>query len=233
VLGPYRLTSRPSSKLGGVSDDAPRAHDSSPAGTQAADALARRPRPGETRERILEVALKLFNEQGYDKTSLREIAERLDVTKAALYYHFERKEDILVELHQRLQAVGGDLVGQLARLDDQEIVRAWPGLLDQFIEQVLANCELFLLRQRNHSAFEQLARSDHQPPEKDGIEQQVRRVLANPAIPLADRVRIASSIGGVVSALMGASGMFGEVPRAQLAELVRDTVQDLFPETSR
>jgi AcrR family transcriptional regulator len=187
--------------------------------------------PADTRERILEVALKLFNEQGYEKTSLREIAERLDVTKAALYYHFERKEDILLELHQRLQAVGGDLVDQLARLDDQEIMRAWPGLLDQFIEQVMANCRLFLLRQRNPSAFEQLARSDHRPP--DGIEQQVRRVLSSPAIPLADRVRIASSIGGVISALMGASGMFGEVPPAQLAELVRDTVHDLFPEPSR
>jgi AcrR family transcriptional regulator len=184
----------------------------------------------ETRERIVEVALELFNEQGYEKTSLREIAERLDVTKAALYYHFERKEDILAELHQRLQAVGGDLVGQFARLDDDEIVRAWPGLLDRFIEQVLANCKLFLLRQRNPSAFEQLARGDHQPP---GLEQQVRRVLANPAIPLADRVRIACSIGGVVSALMGASGIFGEVPPEQLAALVRDTVRDLFPDSSR
>jgi AcrR family transcriptional regulator len=188
------------------------------------------PRPGDTRERILKVALTLFNEQGYDKTSLREIAERLDVTKAALYYHFERKEDILVELHRRLQAVGGDVVGRLARLDDDQIVRAWPGLLDQFIEDVLANCELFLLRRRNQSAFEQLASSDHQ---KDGIEQQVRRVLANPAIPLADRVRIATSIGGVVSALMGASGMLGEVPRAELAALVRGAVRDLFPDRSR
>ena len=188
------------------------------------------PPTGQTRERILEVALELFNEQGYDKTSLREIAERLDVTKAALYYHFERKEDILVELRRRLHAVGGDLVGQLARLDDEEVVRAWPGLLDRFIEQALANCELFLLRQRNQNAFDELSRSDRQP---DGIEQQVLRVLANPAIPLADRVRIASSLGAVVSALMGASGVFGEVPRAQLAALVRDTVGDLFPERAR
>jgi AcrR family transcriptional regulator len=210
-----------------VSDDPRDEPHSSPSGARATD-VARR--PGNTRERILEVALTLFNEQGYDKTSLREIAERLEVTKAALYYHFERKEDILVELHQRLQAVGGEVVGQLARLDDREIVRAWPGLLDQFIEEVLANCELFLLRRRNQSAFEQLARSDHQT---NGVEQQVLRVLANPAIPLADRVRIATSIGGVVSALMGASGMFGEVPRTKLAALVRDVLRDLFPEPSR
>ena len=52
----------------------------------------------DTRQRIQTVALELFAEQGYDKTSLREIAERLDVTKAALYYHFKSKEDIVASL---------------------------------------------------------------------------------------------------------------------------------------
>ena len=41
-------------------------------------------RRGNTRQRIQDVALDLFAEQGYEKTSLREIAEQLDVTKAAL-----------------------------------------------------------------------------------------------------------------------------------------------------
>src|SRR5467141_3930663 len=50
---------------------------------------------GDTRERIQAVALELFAEDGYEKTSLREIAERLGVTKAALYYHFKSKEDIV------------------------------------------------------------------------------------------------------------------------------------------
>src|SRR5688572_16798393 len=59
-----------------------------PAGTRA-DA-----RP-DTRARIQAVALDLFTEQGYDATSLREIAEQLGVTKAALYYHFKSKEEIV------------------------------------------------------------------------------------------------------------------------------------------
>ncbi|MFC0503256.1 TetR/AcrR family transcriptional regulator [Micromonospora costi] len=50
---------------------------------------------GGTRERIKAVALELFTEQGYEKTSLREIAERLNVTKAALYYHFKSKDEIV------------------------------------------------------------------------------------------------------------------------------------------
>lgn len=55
-------------------------------------------RRGDTRHRIQEVALGLFAEHGYEKTSLREIAEHLDVTKAALYYHFRTKEDILISI---------------------------------------------------------------------------------------------------------------------------------------
>lgn len=50
--------------------------------------------PRNTRERIKQVAMGLFNESGYDRTSLREIAERLDLTKAAVYYHFKTKDDI-------------------------------------------------------------------------------------------------------------------------------------------
>src|SRR5688500_6894985 len=49
----------------------------------------------DTRARIQAVALDLFTEQGYDATSLREIAESLGVTKAALYYHFKSKEEIV------------------------------------------------------------------------------------------------------------------------------------------
>jgi AcrR family transcriptional regulator len=50
--------------------------------------------PG-TRERILAVALTLFADKGYDATSMREIAEQLGITKAALYYHFDSKADIV------------------------------------------------------------------------------------------------------------------------------------------
>lgn len=66
------------------------------------------PRRSDTRERIQQVALELFSEQGYEKTSLREIAERLGVTKAALYYHFTTKEEIL-----------GSLVTDVARSIDE------------------------------------------------------------------------------------------------------------------
>jgi AcrR family transcriptional regulator len=52
----------------------------------------------DTRARIQAVALELFIKQGYEQTSLREIAERLGVTKAALYYHFRTKDEIVESL---------------------------------------------------------------------------------------------------------------------------------------
>src|SRR3954471_23512567 len=52
----------------------------------------------DTRSQLQAVALELFAERGYDSTSLREIAERLNITKAAVYYHFRSKDEILVSL---------------------------------------------------------------------------------------------------------------------------------------
>ncbi|MEU3572992.1 helix-turn-helix domain-containing protein [Kitasatospora sp. NPDC036755] len=49
----------------------------------------------DTRERAQRVALQLFAEHGYESTSLRMIAERLNITKAALYYHYKSKDEIL------------------------------------------------------------------------------------------------------------------------------------------
>lgn len=54
--------------------------------------------PRSTRTRIQNVALELFAEQGYDKTSLRELSERLGMTKSSLYYYFKSKDDIVQSL---------------------------------------------------------------------------------------------------------------------------------------
>jgi AcrR family transcriptional regulator len=57
-------------------------------------------RNADTREEIRAVALELFATNGVEQTSLRLIAERLDITKAALYYHFPSKDALLAELAQ-------------------------------------------------------------------------------------------------------------------------------------
>jgi AcrR family transcriptional regulator len=54
--------------------------------------------PGESRRDILRAAARLFQERGYDATSMQDIAGALNFSKAALYHHFESKEAILFQI---------------------------------------------------------------------------------------------------------------------------------------
>jgi TetR/AcrR family transcriptional regulator, cholesterol catabolism regulator len=51
-------------------------------------------------EEVVEVALRLFLERGYDNTPMSLIAERLGLTKAGIYHHFASKEDLLFLVHK-------------------------------------------------------------------------------------------------------------------------------------
>lgn len=197
-------------------------------------ASTRRPR-GEMRERILDVALELFNEQGYDKTSLREIADRLGVTKAALYYHFERKEDILLELHLRLHELGRGILEQLDALEDErDAFRAWPELIDRFIDGLLANRDLFVLHQRNRTAMEQLIDNERHRQENEDIEQRFRRFLTSANLPLRERVRMIASIASVFAALVGGADLFGgDADQETVVAETRAVVRDLLGVANR
>ncbi|MFE5409220.1 TetR/AcrR family transcriptional regulator [Microbacterium sp. NPDC056569] len=71
---------------------------------------ARRGRPGYDREQVLGVAVALFNEQGYDATSVADLATRLGLTKSALYHHFDSKEQLLaLALDEALDGLEGVL----------------------------------------------------------------------------------------------------------------------------
>jgi AcrR family transcriptional regulator len=52
----------------------------------------------DTRQRILDVAAKLFAERGYAGTSVRDIAKELGIANPSIYHHFKSKADVLVEL---------------------------------------------------------------------------------------------------------------------------------------
>ncbi len=55
----------------------------------------RRGRPGYDRRGVLEVAVRAFNEFGYDATSMGTLADRLGLSKSAVYHHFPSKEQLL------------------------------------------------------------------------------------------------------------------------------------------
>ncbi|MGW2846419.1 TetR/AcrR family transcriptional regulator, partial [Streptomyces sp. NPDC001274] len=112
-------------------------------------------RRGNTRQRIQDVALELFAEQGYEKTSLREIAERLDVTKAALYYHFKTKEDILVGIFEDLNRPVQELVawGQ----EQPRTLETKKELLHRYSEALVEAAPLFRFMQENQAAVRDLS----------------------------------------------------------------------------
>ncbi|MGP8223770.1 MAG: TetR/AcrR family transcriptional regulator [Acidimicrobiales bacterium] len=191
------------------------------------------PEPGfaeesSTRERILDIALELFTEQGYEKTSLRQIAERLGFSKAAIYYHFASKEDILIELHLRLHEFGR---GALSGIDPAEMSPELAvGILDRLIDQILGHRPLFVLFERNQVALDELHRLRHDAAHED-VEALFEQVLSNPEIALRDRVRMACALGAVMGALVLSEKVFPDVPSAELGALVRDAAHDVLMST--
>ncbi len=72
----------------------------------------RRGRPGHDLESVLRGAVKVFNERGYDGTSMEDLSRELGITKSAIYHHVAGKEELL------LLAVDRALNGLFALLDD-------------------------------------------------------------------------------------------------------------------
>ena len=177
-----------------------------------------------TRERILGVALDLFTDQGFDGTSMREIAERLRITKPSIYYHFASKEEILLALHMRQHEFAK---AALARLAGQAITPGiWGSALSELVDQMGAQRKLFLMHERNHAALEKLHRKNHDD-EHDDIQQRFQQALADPSLSLRDRVRMACSLGAI-GGLFLAGDAFDNVPSAELGALVQDAVRDLL-----
>jgi AcrR family transcriptional regulator len=202
--------------------DGPLATD--PTATQAATAPV--DPKSDTRQRILDVALDLFTEQGYDGTSLRQIAEQLSITKAAIYYYFESKEDILMALHMRLHDFGKDAlvrIGQEAPVS----LALWEELLDGIVDEMLSQRKIFLMHERNQAVLEKLHREDHDAEHED-IQNQFRRVLEDIRVPLRDRVRMSASFGVIFSSLFLAGDAFESTTNEELGEMLRDILHDVL-----
>ncbi len=81
----------------------------------------------QTRAQILETAQRLFAEQGYDATSLQMIADELGLTKAAVYYHFRAKNDLL----HAAMLPGIQWIGTL--LDEAALIRSRRGRAEHLV----------------------------------------------------------------------------------------------------
>jgi AcrR family transcriptional regulator len=86
---------------------------------------------GDTRDTIRAVALELFSTKGFEQTSLREIAERVGLTKASLYYHYPSKQALL------LAVVEPVITGWRAIADDTASLTNTAGNVRQVVERCL------------------------------------------------------------------------------------------------
>ncbi len=88
-----------------------------------------------TRARILEVALRLFNDKGYDATSLQDIADELGLTKPAVYYHYKGKGEMLRDLAQPARQAMAELMERVraARTADERVDTMIAGLVEFLI----------------------------------------------------------------------------------------------------
>jgi AcrR family transcriptional regulator len=177
----------------------------------------------DTRARIQQVAVALFAEQGYEKTSLREIAERLDVTKAALYYHFKSKEDIV-------RSIVEDYFGQIdALIAWARTQPASPGIrseiLGRYVGIVAEGDEVFRMLHQNQAAVNSLAAAKNRGElfrERMGA---LIELLTGPAAQLDERLRAAMALGGVSVGWMFFADQVAD--RAELCTAVLGIARDI------
>ncbi|MEV0226965.1 helix-turn-helix domain-containing protein [Streptomyces sp. NPDC050704] len=181
---------------------------------------SRQRRRGDTRQRIQDVAIELFAEQGYEKTSLREIAERLDVTKAALYYHFKTKEDILISLFQDLTRPMDDMI-EWAK-GQPRTLRTKQELLSRYSEALADATPLFRFMQENQATVRELSVGE---TFKDRM-LAMMNLIREPDAPLTDQVRCVSALFTMHAGLFALKDIEGdpEDKRKAVLEVAIDLV---------
>jgi AcrR family transcriptional regulator len=163
--------------------------------TSTPAAEVRRPehRNGDTAARILAVAVELFATRSYAGTSIRDITDRLDITKAALYYHFSSKEQILSAL---IAPFSEEVKGLLASADAGELSPT--GMLERLVEIVSRRGAVFQALVSDPSVVSHA----HQSGPKEDFHHLGRALAAVGGVPL---IRARCALGAVQAGVFGAT----------------------------
>lgn len=142
----------------------------------------------DTRARIEAVALDMFVTKGFAATSLRDIADALGITKAAVYYHFPAKTDLA---RSAFQPLINDVDNLLAKAGDEPMPAR--GLLEGFFDMLIPHRRAFLAIMRDASA---LAHVDLGAASVRWIDR-FPDLLVGPDASPARRARAVVAIGGL------------------------------------
>jgi AcrR family transcriptional regulator len=105
----------------------------------------------DSRQEILRTAARLFQQRGYDATSMNDVAAALQLSKGGLYHHFQSKDEILFEIMNHAMEITQERVLNPVRgiADPEERLRA---LIRLHIEVVLSprDREITVMLHENH-----------------------------------------------------------------------------------
>jgi AcrR family transcriptional regulator len=148
----------------------------------------------DTRRRIHEVALEVFTERGWESATLREIADRLGVTRPALYYHFDSKEDILASIYDEF---GTSVDGILAWADSAPVTAQTRVELVQQLSALMTGAWGRFLRfvQRNDAAMRELKTTKQVTERLDALDEHLR-----PDSTLAGQIRARLALDALLAA---------------------------------
>ena len=85
----------------------------------------------QTRDKILKGALNVFSQKGFSRTTLRDIAKHIGMTRGAVYWHFKDKQDLMIELIKSMHQREKELLDQVV-----PVVDSLDSLLDSFLARV-------------------------------------------------------------------------------------------------
>jgi AcrR family transcriptional regulator len=169
----------------------------------------------DTRARILRAAMEEFSARGYHATSVRELAERVGVTKTAVLYHFPGKADIVTALAEPLLDDLEAMLAKAAAADDPRSA-AIEGLLDVWLTH------RYLLRM-NLRDLGLTASKVVFTRFRDGM-LKANELVAGPDADLATQVRAAQAIAMLSDPVV----LFADAPAVELRAAVLDGVARLF-----
>ena len=173
----------------------------------------------DTRARIQQVAVELFTEHGYEGTSLREIAECLGVTKAALYYHFRSKDDIIESLVEDLHLQMDELIEWAKSQPRTAETRS--EILVRYMNVVAERDQVFRMLHQNQAVLNAPATALHRLKRAP---LQLAEVLSGPDAPLRERVRAMMTLGAISIGWMSFADRTPD--RRELSEIVCDLASE-------
>lgn len=146
--------------------------------------MARRPAPpgADRRQQILDAALDVFAEQGYDAATTKDIAARADVTHGLIYFYFKNKEDLFAAACDYQTALVAEQIEHIERVGaDASPEMALRHLITHLVRLLIAPRTLSLIRV--------MMRSSLIMPEGEKVDMEARERLYLFGRSLKDSVR--------------------------------------------